>query len=297
MYNHNWGLHINEVPQPVDVGLRNGFRDYIVAVTTYSVATGLIKVSFGLTLLRIVRNGTHRGISIALKVIMALFIIFTTFFSFVDIFSCSPVQYSWDRFLDPYFEMLTQGGDPAAHGLKPGGHCLTQTFFENVLYAWSTVQIIMDVLLGIVIPILLLKDLPLKRNLKIMTGGLLSLGALATVITIIRFVYIHQIALSPEFLYTMVPTFTLCVAEATVNMVAISCTTLKPLIVKLTKKSTSQVKSDEFNANHFHHSPSESTESDIRRSEDVETAAGAEKNNLPEQPEVGNERISPSSHS
>ena len=50
-----------------------------------------------------------------------------------------------------------------------------------------------DMILGITVPILVIKNLKMKRSVKITTCSVLALGALASLATVIRLCYIHNL--------------------------------------------------------------------------------------------------------
>ena len=202
-------------------------RDLFISILFYIVSSGAIKISFALTLLRFVRQ---RAQLVVLKVTFAVIVVSSTYYMCFTIFECQPVSYLWDRFLDDYFIYSLAGLSTA--GLQPKGHCANPSYVVRSTYTHSAALIAVDLVLGLTLPILLLKDLNMKAGLKILSGVLLSLGALASVATIVRFLYVHELA-AQDPLFSANSLFVWSNIELSWCIIGTSCATLKPLAVKL----------------------------------------------------------------
>ena len=209
--------------------IERAFRDLTLFVIFYSIGTALIKLSFALTLLRLLRDRVHKYI---VNGVIVMVISITALNVFYNIFFCSPVAYNWGRATDPYFLAVAAGKDPAALNLKPGGHCKSLTSIVAVTYLHAAVLLIVDILLGMVLPIILLKDLKMKTGLKITSGVLLSLGTFASVATAVRLYYL-RLLLKPDTLYNANPGLFWNDLELSWCIIATSLATLKPLANKL----------------------------------------------------------------
>ena len=204
-----------------------GLRDLVNAALIYSIATGLIKISFALTLLRVVQDRAHMLI---LRITIAVATIVMLYFFLFTACSCSPVSYAWNSFRDPYWVMVLQGKNPGT--LKPLGHCLPLGYTVRSNYAISAFLIAIDVVLALVMPVLLLRQLHLKLSLKIGTGLLLAFGALASIATILRIPYIHLLA-TKDALYSASALLFWTDMELSWSIIATSFACLKPLGVKV----------------------------------------------------------------
>ena len=209
----------------------------------YIPGTGLIKISFGFTLLRFLQDRAKIVVTI---IVMAASGILSIIIFFVFLFNCSPVSYSWTRARDPYYEATSVGLDPKTLGYKPRGKCISELEVIHWNYVHASFMILADLTLGIIIPILVMKKLRMERSLKITTCAVLSLGALASAATITRFLYNHRLAkmttfdqgsanVSKEvdFLIATNPSMFWTNIEYSLCVVGANCSTLKPLAMKI----------------------------------------------------------------
>ena len=228
-YNHGNGEPLASVPAPKILNLELGARDLYISLVFYIVATALIKISFALTLHRIMQ---HRSHLLVLKLTMFVVAVMSIMYSFFCIWQCSPPGYTYQRFQDPYFLAVTEGVDPSRLNLKPRGHCVHPTIIHNANYAHSAMLIAADITLGVVLPILLLRGLNMRRRLKIVSGLLLALGSLASIATIVRMAYTHLLG-ARDPLYSANPVFVWSGIELSWCIVVTSCVMLKPLADKI----------------------------------------------------------------
>ena len=196
---------------------------------TFTIGVGIIKMGFALTLLRLLRERLHL---IILYLTMAFVVVGTLFVVFFVTFFCAPVAYAWTRVLDPYLLLTLEGVDAGALGYKPRGKCMNTSSLVAEGYSQVVLLIVSDVALGIVLPALLLKNLKMRRSLKVTSGVILACGSLASVASVARIPYIPAIASSDVF-FSCQPLFVWCTIEYAWCLIATSCATLKPLVVAL----------------------------------------------------------------
>jgi hypothetical protein len=124
----------------------------------FILGTALVKVSFALTLLRIIRLRLHRwGVYVAL--VAAVLMGIANFF--LVLFTCKPIHAFWTTAEDP-----TSG---TCHDIS------TQVAGS---YVHGAVSLFVYVLLGIVLPAHLLYGLQMQTRVKLLAGFLLSLGSM-----------------------------------------------------------------------------------------------------------------------
>ena len=232
------------------ISLANGIEVLVYAAESiflsevfYIAGTGIIKVSFGFTLLRFLQEKTQK---MTVKIVMLIEGVMTTIIFFVFLFNCMPVSYSWTRARDPYYLAVSAGIDPSTLHLSPKGSCIAATHVIQWNYVHASFMIFADVMLGLVVPIWVIKGLHMTPRLKITTCAVLAFGALASVATIIRFTYIQQLNQTPNFagqaaniadaanfLITANPACLWTYIEFALCIIGANCSTLKPLAKKL----------------------------------------------------------------
>ena len=195
----------------------------------YAIGTCVIKISFAITLLRLLQKRVHLYI-----LYFTVFIVIseTIICSLAEAFLCHPIDYSWKAAVDPYNFLLAEGKDPAALGIKPLGACRGIAAFSVLGYIQIVVVLVVDIVLGIVLPILLLKDLKMRRGLKISSGAILALGTIASAASVFRFPYTRAITAGDVF-FNAQPLFFWTIIEYSWCQIGTSCVTLKPLLVRM----------------------------------------------------------------
>ena len=210
--------------------LEVGLYDLTITASLYCWEIGLVKASFALTLLPVLRNRIQRWIAIG---VLALIIAYSAFYFFFLLFSCAPVAYAWNQVVDPYVILQILGDDPDTMGIKPKGHCVSVTWQKNLLVMYSVVGLIGDVAFGVVLPSIVLYGLQMKRSLKLTAGALLGLGSFAGVATLIRISYSATLT-SRKAVFTANKLCLWSNIEFTLCFIGICCATYKPLIRKWT---------------------------------------------------------------
>ncbi|KAL2811630.1 hypothetical protein BJX63DRAFT_398916 [Aspergillus granulosus] len=129
-------------------------------ILLYSAGTCAIKLSFAVTLYRIVQD-TATGGSI-LEIAGATLVV--TIYQFATTrFSCRPVDALWN-------------GIDIEHYVPPD--CNSRAVFQSSLLVHSIMILVADVSLGVVIPIILLRRTQMPRAMKISVGLTIGVGSL-----------------------------------------------------------------------------------------------------------------------
>jgi len=149
---------------------------------------------------------------------MVVVMIFSTFYFFVVIFQCNPVDYFWTQYL----------------GAK--GTCVSPTLVANSTYAASAVHAWADWTLGI-LPIFLVWNLAMTPRTKMTVALILALGAIGSAATIIRIPYISQLTETTDFLYTTTDVAIWSTVEPGIGITAAAIATLRPLFRRFLNRS------------------------------------------------------------
>ncbi|OJD10603.1 hypothetical protein AJ78_08431 [Emergomyces pasteurianus Ep9510] len=191
------------------------FKFFFTADLLYILSSGIVKISFCLSLLRIVIVG--RAYIYAIYTVGTITAIFTIFYFFFALFSCWPVEYTWEQIRTP----------------DSGGTC--RQYFKVVAgsYAHGSIVCAGDLTLAIV-PALMIRKLQLNRRTKLSASILLGFGSIASVATIARLPYVKYGYEQVDFLYANTEIMIWAMVEIGVSIIAISAVTLKPLLMKYT---------------------------------------------------------------
>ena len=242
------GVFHGAVGKPIDTitdfsELVVGLRDLEIDGLLYALGSGFIKISFSLTLLRVLR---HRGQRWVVFISITVVCVVTCIYFFFYLFKCAPVAYAWELLTDPYVIMQFLGNDPAKMGLKPKGQCVSFIIQRNMIFAHSGMMVAVDITLGVILPYLVLRGLNMKKGLKITAGILLGLGSVASVATMIRLKFVNELT-SINGVNAANSLFVWSDFEWALCVIATSCATYKPLIVKLSSGSeTGQSRGNQY---------------------------------------------------
>ncbi|KAJ5654740.1 hypothetical protein N7490_001743 [Penicillium lividum] len=173
----------------------------------YIWASAFAKISIAVALLRLTVKRVHH---IILWGVIGLTIAIGLVFWLVLLLDCQPISYFWNQ---------VDG--------EHTGKCLSVDILIDISYFYSAVTIICDFTLGI-LPIFLVWDLQMNRRTKMAVGGILSLGAIASVAVIIRLPFLHYYA-DIDFLYSSYQIAIWTVIETGLGITAGSLITLRPL--------------------------------------------------------------------
>ncbi|PGH06003.1 hypothetical protein GX51_02594 [Blastomyces parvus] len=191
----------------------DAFKFFFTADMLYILSSGIVKVSFCLSLLRIVIVG--RAYIFTIYTVGVITVIFMTFYFFFALFSCSPVDYTWEQMRGPHIK----------------GTC--RQYFKVVAgsYAHGSIICAGDLTLAAV-PALMIRKLQLNPRTKISAIVLLGFGSVASIATIARLTYVHHGYNQDDFLYVNTEIMIWSMVEIGVSIIAISAVTLKPLLMK-----------------------------------------------------------------
>ncbi|KAF4470603.1 integral membrane [Fusarium albosuccineum] len=160
-----------------------GMQSWYFGELIYGVLSILIRISVGLYLLRICRSTMHKKI---LYVSLTIVGLTSTVYFFATLFQCSPPKYYWEQFLS----------------IEESGSC------ESSLV--TTTAIVLSVVAGTsdwviaMMPAVVLWNIRISQQSKIIIVGLMSLGVLAGIAIIVRIPFIKGLEITKEFLYETV---------------------------------------------------------------------------------------------
>ncbi|QMW40896.1 P-type ATPase [Aspergillus flavus] len=173
----------------------------------YIWSSAVAKVSIALALIRLTVRRMHLVI---LWTVIAVVIAIGLMFWLVLLFDCNPVSYFWLR-INP---MNT-------------GTCLSTDILLAIAYLYSALTIFCDFTLGI-FPVFLIWNLQMNGRTKAALGGILSMGAIASVAVVIRLPFLQNYK-DTDFLYSTYQIAIWSVMETGLAIVAGSLITLRPL--------------------------------------------------------------------
>ncbi|KAJ5314717.1 Vacuolar protein sorting-associated VPS28 N-terminal [Penicillium atrosanguineum] len=173
----------------------------------YVWSSAVAKVSIAVALLRLTVNRVHR---IILWSTITLTIIIGLIFWLVLLLDCHPISYFWKQAND-----------------RSTGSCLSVDILLDIAYLYSALTVVCDFTLGI-LPIFLVWHLQMNRRTKVAVGGILSLGAIASVAVIIRLPFLKYYA-DTDFLYSTYQIAVWTIIETGLGITAGSLITLRPL--------------------------------------------------------------------
>jgi hypothetical protein len=122
----------------------------------YTITTSVFKIAIGFFLLRITIVPIHIWI---IRTIMAVAAFVGVAYTLLVIFQCKPISYWWD--LDPTHT----------------GTCLSASLVMNFTYVVSALNSFADWTFGI-LPIFVVKDLQMKRRVKVIVSAIIGLAAM-----------------------------------------------------------------------------------------------------------------------
>ncbi|KAL6228815.1 hypothetical protein BDW75DRAFT_246300 [Aspergillus navahoensis] len=195
-------------PAPYEAGKRT----VLICQLLYFVSTYLIKLSFIFTLLRIV---TERRYTYTLYVGIASGAVITILTWFWLLFFCNPISYFWRKQPSPDVQ----------------GHCKPLASLTILTIIHGSWILLADLTLGIVIPALLLSKLQMHPRSKLSVLGLLGLGSIAGIATIVRMVYLPNLTVH-DALNTNNRVIFWSLIEVAINIIATATATWKPLMAR-----------------------------------------------------------------
>ena len=206
--------------------MESAFKNIFVVQIVYIASTGIIKMSFAVTLLRVVRERAHVWF---LRGILVLTIISCIAFTTNAVFGCLPVDYFWKQAIDPYVVLQAEGADPAALGYKARGYCKGWDKEMPAAYTQIADLVFLDLVLGVIMPIVVLRDIHMAFTVKLQTGLILGFAALPSAASVARLFYVRTIQID-NFFVTGQPFFFWSSVEQQWCLIAAACAMLKPLV-------------------------------------------------------------------
>ncbi|PMD39939.1 hypothetical protein L207DRAFT_428221, partial [Hyaloscypha variabilis F] len=184
----------------------------------YTITTVFIRLSIAVFLLRICIKPGQRWVIYGT---LTMIIIFSVFYFFLVLFQCHPVTFFWRQY----------------EGLE--GSCINPAVVPNASIAHSVVSFTADWILGL-LPIALLWHLKMNTRTKVSVAGLLSLGLLAGIATMIRIPYIKVLAITDDFLFATTDVAIWSTVEPGLGLMAAGGATLRPLFRSFYNLSTNR---------------------------------------------------------
>ncbi|KAE8854013.1 hypothetical protein HRS9122_01005 [Pyrenophora teres f. teres] len=175
----------------------------------YTLSTCMLKISVGFFLLRITIVRIHLWI---IRLIMVVSAIVGIAYTSVVIFQCKPISYWWD--LD----------------LNHTGTCLSSTLVMNFTFVVSGLNSFADWVFA-VLPVLIVKDLQMKKRMKFVVAGVIALAAIGCTATIARLPYTRSLkGYKGDFLHRTTDFAIWSTVEVGLGITAGSIATLRPLL-------------------------------------------------------------------
>lgn len=184
------GYHVGDVPK-MSIGRQVlGQRYNLANQLLYHPIMSVVKASVILFLLRI--DDKRRRVDWSLKALFVFNLALMVGTFFADLFQCTPLHYTYDY---PAMDLAAQkaaGADEEGmlNGKEiKGGYCIDQVGF---FLAAAGLAVLTDVLI-LIIPMIMVKDLQMRKKKKIAVWSILSIGWIVTAVSIARFgIYVHR---------------------------------------------------------------------------------------------------------
>lgn len=170
--------------------LRSAIKGILLVLTFYVVTITFLKLSLGIFLVRIINRKSHR---ILVYVVMTISTMWGIAVSLVAVFQCGYPKnadfYIQQRKLSIYFCCVLHGTDEDS-GLY--GRCISGDMAVGFTYSHAVVSASSDVIFT-TLPLFILRDAQINKRAKIVLGVILMLGAIGSVASLVRFVYIEEL--------------------------------------------------------------------------------------------------------
>ncbi|KAK6007649.1 hypothetical protein QM012_004463 [Aureobasidium pullulans] len=187
---------------------------YIISLMgLYILTTVTLKISLAIFFLRIVIRPWQRKVIYTVTVVYS---VFATVFAFIAVFQC---------------------GIPTNFLIKEAtGVCIKDDILQPLNYVHSLLNAISDWTFAC-LPVFVLWNAKIPRSAKISSGLLLSLGAVGSIISLIRIAYIPGLKTGPAFFTNAINIGVLSLTEPGLGMVAACLATLRPLFKNMMEKA------------------------------------------------------------
>lgn len=150
---HGSGAHRAHL---TDEQAQTALRFWFFCEVFYTISTSIFKIAVGLFLLRITIVPLHIWI---IRLIMGIAVVVGVAYTSLVLLQCKPISYWWD--LNP----------------DHTGTCISASLIMYLTYAVSALNSIADWTFGI-LPIFVVKDLQMKRRVKVIVSGIIGLAAM-----------------------------------------------------------------------------------------------------------------------
>ncbi|CAD0108915.1 unnamed protein product [Aureobasidium uvarum] len=194
--------------------LLNDLMKYIISLMgLYILTTISLKISLAIFFLRIVIRPWQRRI---IYTVTGVYTVYATAFAFVAVFQC---------------------GIPTNFLIKEAtGVCISDDILQPLNYVHASLNAISDWTFAC-LPVLVLWNAKIPRSAKISSGLLLSLGAVGSIISLIRIAYIPGLKTGPAFFTNAITIGVWSLIEPGLGIVAASLATLRPLFKNMMEKA------------------------------------------------------------
>ena len=205
----------------------------------YILTTVALKISLAIFFLRIVVRQWQRRV---IWIVTAIYTIYATAFAFVAVFQC---------------------GIPTNFLIKEAvGICIKDDVLQPLNYIHASLNAISDWTFAF-LPIFVLWNSQMPRSAKISAGLLLSLGAVGSIISLVRIAYIPGLKTGPAFFTNAIDIGVFSLIEPAIGLNAACLATLRPLF----KNMVGKVRSNATNTstNNSDSSPSDNSKGSSRK--------------------------------
>lgn len=204
----------------------------------YILTTVTLKISLAIFFLRIVVRQWQRRV---IWIVTTIYTIYATAFAFVAVFQC---------------------GIPTNFLIKEAvGICIKDDVLQPLNYVHASLNAISDWTFAF-LPIFVLWNSQMPRSAKISAGLLLSLGAVGSIISLVRIAYIPGLKTGPAFFTDAINIGVFSLIEPAMGLIAACLATLRPLF----KNMVGKVRSNATNtSNNSESSPSDNSKGSSRK--------------------------------
>ncbi|KAM3153731.1 hypothetical protein ABEW05_005838 [Botrytis cinerea] len=199
------GQHTDQISRE---DLPRALRAWWFDESLYALTTLFVRLSISVFLLRLSTRSLHKSIIYATQ---ASVLIFTIVFIVLVVCQCTPFDYFWKQ-----YEGAT-------------GFCVDSSIVPAASVAHSVIGFTVDWTLGL-LPICIMWDSKISMKAKVSISGVLSLGLLAGIATIIRIPFIKVLPITNDFLYATTDIAIWSTVEPGLGIIAFSGATLRPLL-------------------------------------------------------------------
>ncbi|KAI2615847.1 hypothetical protein GGR54DRAFT_252136 [Hypoxylon sp. NC1633] len=202
------GVHVYDIPMTADVSL-GMYWNYVIQ-TLYNPILALVKSSVLTFLLRI--GGQRRNVRYSIHALNLFNIGLMIAIFMTVIFQCLPISYFWERITDPTL---------------PGGCIDTGVFYVTT----AALTIFTDILV-LALPFWIFMGLKMAPRVKLAIMVVFLLGAVVTIVSILRMLWIIETSLYPmKYDYSYDIRFTYSAVETNLAIITASGPALRPLFI------------------------------------------------------------------